>query len=281
MNYTLSQLRNMVSPSYTRLSINGQCDALGVQRSSYYYMRCGESALNLEIMRLIDEQYLSKPFWGVPRMFDWLVLDKGFVINYKRVERLWGVMGLCALGPVPHTSKPSPKAYKYPYLLRGLKIEYPNQVWATDITYIPMYKGFLYLTAIIDLYSRYILNWSLSNSMEASWCADLLKDSLKMYPAPKIFNSDQGSQYTSDVFNGVFDNSDIKRSMDGKGRALDNIFIERFWRTIKYEHIYLKPAADGKELYEGIKVFINDYNMNRRHESLNKSMPYKVYQQIP
>ena len=280
MNYTLSQLRGMVSPLYTKLSISGQCEALGLRRSSYYYVPCGESTLNLELMRLIDERYIEKPFWGVPRMFDWLVLDKGFQVNYKRVERLWGIMGLCALGPVPNTSKPSPQSYKYPYLLKGLKIERPNQVWATDITYIPMQKGFLYLTAIIDLYSRYILNWSLSNSMEAKWCADLLTDSLAMYPAPAIFNSDQGSQYTSDIFNSAFDNRDIKRSMDGKGRALDNIFIERFWRTIKYEHIYLKPAADGKELYDGINVFINDYNVNRRHKSLNKSTPYKCYQQL-
>jgi putative transposase len=189
-------------------------------------------------------------------------------------------MGIQTLGPIPNTSKPISKAYKYPYLLRNLNITRPNQVWATDITYIPMQKGFLFLSAIIDWHSRYILHWDISNCMDKEWCVKLLQDTLERYPKPEIFNSDQGSQYTSELFTSVLLGREIKISMDGRGRALDNIIIERFWRTIKYEHIYLRPACNGLELYDGIEKFILKYNQVRRHTSLNKSTPYKTYKQI-
>lgn len=260
-----------------KLSICKQCALLGIHRSGLYYKPRPESALNLELMRQIDEQYLRTPFFGVPRMIEYLNKDLGYKVNHKRIERLYKLMGLQATGPKPNTSKPDKTKYVYPYLLRGLRIERKNHAWAVDITFIPMLRGFMYLIAIIDLYSRYVVAWSVSNSMEAEWCAEVLKSAIVKYGKPEIINSDQGSQFTSDTW--VHACEGIKISMDGKGRATDNIFIERLWRSVKYEHVYLNPAKDGLDLYRGIQQYFNFYNNERRHQSIGYSRPSDIYQQ--
>jgi putative transposase len=266
----------------SKLSVSRQCELLEVPRSGLYYRPVGESSYNLELMRVIDEQYLKWPWYGVPRMTTWLRKDKGHKVNHKRIERLYRLMGLQAMGPKPNTSKPGKGHKKYPYLLKNLKVERPNQVWAMDITYIPVQGGYLYLCAIIDLYSRFVMGWSLSNTMAAEWCRQTLEAAIDEHGGPEILNTDQGSQFTSDEFTGfVLDKEkrDIKLSMDGKGRAIDNIFIERLWRSLKYEHVYLFPASDGVECYEGIKTWFRYYNHERRHQSLQDEIPGEVYRQ--
>jgi putative transposase len=222
-----------------KLSIRKQCELLCITRTKYYYKPQSESLVNLQIMRFMDEQYLRTPFYGFPRMFD--AVKKSFpmwILNKKRVERLYNKMGLRSVLPGPNTSKSNPKAvHKFPYLLEKLKIERINQVWASDITYIPMPRGFMYLYAIIDLHSRFIVNWGVSNTMSAEWCVTITKEAIFKWGSPEIFNTDQGVQFTSDGFVDLLKESNIKQSMDGKGRAIDNIFIERFWRTIKYEYV--------------------------------------------
>lgn len=269
-----------IQRDHPMLSITRQCTILGVPRSTYYYTPVAESALNLELMRLMDEHYLLYPYKGVPRMYAWLTRDKGYRINIKRIERLYyNVMGLRAILPGPHTSKRHPEHAVYPYLLRNMEINNPNKVWATDITYIPMLQGYLYLMAIIDVYSRFILSWDISNTMDSTWCSDIVQNSIERWGVPEIINTDQGSQFTSEEFTSTVLGNGIKLSMDGKGRAIDNIFIERFWRTIKYEHVYLNPTNDGQQLFDGIHTYMNYYNMERRHESLDYCTPYSHYQQ--
>lgn len=269
-----------IQRDHPMLSITRQCTILGVPRSTYYYTPVVESALNLELMRLMDEHYLLYPYKGVPRMYAWLSRDKGYRINIKRIERLYyNVMGLRAILPGPHTSKRHPEHAVYPYLLRNMEINNPNKVWATDITYIPMLQGYLYLMAIIDVYSRFILSWDISNTMDSTWCSDIVQNSIERWGVPEIINTDQGSQFTSEEFTSTVLGNGIKLSMDGKGRAIDNIFIERFWRTIKYEHVYLNPTNDGQQLFDGIHTYMNYYNMERRHESLDYCTPYSHYQQ--
>lgn len=269
----------LIQRDHPELSIAHQCLLLGVHRSTYYYIPVAEEALNLELMRLIDEHYLLHPYKGVPRMHIWLTKDKGYQVNIKRIERLYyDLMGLRAIVPGPHTSKRHPKHAVYPYLLRNVEISNPNQVWATDITYIPMLHGYLYLMAVIDVFSRYIIHWDISNTMDANWCASVLHTSIESCGKPEIINTDQGSQFTSAEFTSTVLDNEIKLSMDGKGRAIDNIFIERFWRTIKYEHVYLNPTNDGHQLYKGISTYMNYYNMERRHESLDYCTPYSHYQ---
>lgn len=269
----------MISKDHSKLSISKQCNLLGIHRSGIYYKPKQESPLNLELMKLMDEHYNYHPFKGATRMHTWLTLDKGFDINHKRVERLYyDVMGLRAIMPGRHTTKRN-KAHKtYPYLLRNLKVTRPNQVWATDITYIPMEKGFMYLTAIIDLYSRYVLNWSVSNTMDANWCAEVLQEAIDIHGTPEIVNTDQGSQYTSDVFATTVLSNDIKLSMDGKGRAIDNVFIERLWRSVKYESIYLNPPKSGVDLYHQMHYYFKFYNTERRHQGIDNQLPEKRYQ---
>lgn len=268
----------MISKGHTELSIEKQCDILGIARSSYYYQPKGESPLNLELMRLIDEHYLQHPYKGVPQMHRWLVKDKGYSINIKRIERLYyKVMGLRAVAPGKHTSKRNAKHKTYPYLLRNLTIDTPNQVWATDISYIPMARGFMYLTAIIDLYSRYVVNWSISNTMDSEWCAEVLNEAIALHGKPNIINTDQGSQYTSDIFVSAVQNQGVSLSMDGKGRATDNAFVERLWRSVKYEKVYLNPAVDGLELNRQLGEYFDYYNHERRHSSLKDETPAKVY----
>lgn len=271
----------MIRKGHSDLSLKAQCKLLNVHRSGIYYKPQPESSLNLELMRLMDEHYLHHPYKGAPRMYTWLTRDKGYAISRNRVERLYyRCMGLQAVMPGRHTSRRH-KAHKvYPYLLRNLQVSRPNQIWAMDITYIPMKKGFMYMVAIIDLYSRYIVGWSISNSMDADWCREVLEEAIVEYGQPEIINTDQGSQFTSDTFTRSVLSRDIRLSMDGKGRAIDNVFIERFWRTLKYEEIYLKPPADGVDLYAQVTEFMTKYNHHRRHSSLDDRIPSEVYTKI-
>jgi len=264
----------------TRLSVVRQCELLEIHRSGLYYKCAPESEYNLELMRLIDQEHMTHPWLGVPRMTTWLKKDMNHIVNHKRIERLYRLMGIQAVGPKPNTSKPGKGHKIYPYLLRNLKVTHSNQVWAMDITYIPVQGGFLYLVAVIDLYSRYVLNWSLSNTMTAAWCKETLADAVNKHGSPEIVNTDQGSQFTSDEFTRfVLEDMEVRISMDGKGRAIDNIFIERLWRSVKYEHVYLFPASDGLECYGGLKEYFEYYNNTRRHQSLDDETPARVYQQ--
>ncbi len=232
----------MIEPHHYALAVSRQCELLNLPRSSYY--RClgdrqGESAENLALMTLIDEEYTRRPFYGSRKMRDYL-RRQGHKVNRKRVQRLMRRMGLRSVAPTPDTSKPSKEHKVYPYLLRDIEVTRSNQVWATDITYIRLSGGFVYLVAIMDWYSRKVLSWELSSSMESSFCVSALERALRLYPAPEIFNSDQGSQFTSDAFTDVLKEHGVKISMDGKGRCMDNIFVERLWRSVKYEETYLK-----------------------------------------
>lgn len=275
----MSELRDMVDKAHPKLSITSQCNLLGIHKSGIYYAAKPENPLNLKLMRLIDEHYLNHPHMGVPSMTEWLRKDQDHMVNPKRVARLYRLMGLQSMAPGPHTSKGDKSHKKYPYLLRGLSIERVNQVWSTDITYIPMRHGFMYLMAVIDIRSRYIVGWSLSNTMEAEWCTDTMEDCMARHGCPEIVNTDQGSQFTSEVFTGCLLKEDVKISMDGKGRATDNIFIERFWRSLKYEDVYLKVYSTGESLHLGLIEYINYYNDVRRHSSLEYQRPTDVFNQ--
>jgi len=229
-------------------------------------------------MRLMDEHYLHHPFKGAPRMHTWLTRDKGYRVSKNRIERLYyQVMGLRAIMPGKHTSRRCKEHKVYPYLLRSLKIERPLQVWAMDITYIPMAKGFMYLVAIIDLYTRYVVGWSVSNSMDAEWCKQTLEEAIELYGKPEIINTDQASQFTSEVFSGFVLGQDIRLSMDGRGRATDNAFIEILWRNIKYEKIYLNPPKDGVDLYEQCIEYFDFYNRERRHTGIDNNTPEELF----
>jgi len=246
-----------------------------VNRSGFYYQPVGISELELTLMKLIDRQYLETPFYGSRKMTEELKRE-GYPINRKRIRRLMQIMGLQAIYRRPRTSPPGKGNKIYSYLLKGLKIERPNQAWAADITYIPMEKGFLYLVAIIDLYSRYVLSWRLSNSMETGFCVEALIEALQK-GTPEIFNTDQGSQFTSDEFVSILVGNGIKVSMDSVGRYLDNIFVERFWRTLKYEEVYLKAYQDGKTARSEIGKYIRFYNTERPHQSLGYKTPAEEY----
>ena len=271
------QKRELISPTYAKMSIVKQCKALGLQKSSYYCKPKGESSLNQELMKAIDKKYLECPFYGTRRMTAYVNIDLGYRIDRKRIKRLYRLMGLSTIYPKKNLSKPNLAEYKYPYLLKGLEINRPNQVWAADITYIPMFRGFMYMYAIIDVYSRKIMGWGISNTMSVEWCKSITQEAIREHGKPEIFNTDQGSQFTSPVFINELQKHDIKISMDGKGRALDNIYIERFWRSIKYEYIYLNPANGGIELLKGVRKYIEFYNNERRHDSLNKIAPNNFY----
>ena len=262
------------------LSIKRQCELLEVCRSSFYYVPQEDSSLNHELMKLIDKQYLETPFFGVKKMTKYLrALDHK--VNIKRIRRLYRLMDLHAIGPRPNTSKPHKGKYHtvFPYLLRNIEITRPNQAWSMDISYVPVGNGYMYLVAIIDLYSRYIVGWSLSNTMTAEWCKACAKAAIGAHGEPEIFNTDQGSQFTSPIFTNLFEGLKTELSMDGKGRWIDNVFIERFWRSIKYEKIYIEPSDDGMELYGKIKWYMEFYNTRRPHQSLGYKIPEKVYVQ--
>ena len=253
-----------------------QCALLGLPRSSCYYRPIeGECDENLRLMRQIDELYLQRPFFGSPRMTDWLQ-DLGWKVNEKRVARLMQVMGLQAVLPGPHTSRPHPEHRVYPYLLRGMKVRAPDQVWCADITYVPMPRGFMYLVAVMDWFSRYVLAWQLSNTLESGFCISALEQALTG-GVPEIFNTDQGAQFTSEAFVGRLQTSGIRVSMDGRGRAADNIFIERLWRSVKYEEVYLRDYADGMDAHQGLGAYLRMYNTERRHQGLGKRTPAEVY----
>jgi putative transposase len=258
------------------LSTRKQCEILSVHRSGLYYKPQGEKVGNLEIMRIIDEHYLKHPTAGVIRMQD-LLLSLGIIANHKRVRRLLRLMGMMAIYPKRNLSKLGLIKYIRPYLLKGLKIECSNQVWAIDITYIPMKNGFLYLTAIIDLHSRFIVGWGISNTLDAEASLTVMKQAIKEHGKPEIINSDQGSQFTCDDWIENMTKEGITVSMDGKGRAIDNIFIERFWRSLKYDYVYLHPASDGLELYQGLKEYIRYYNYELHHQGIGRRIPADLY----
>lgn len=258
------------------MSLRRQCELIGLNRSSCYYQPAAESALNLTLMRLIDEQYLRTPFYGYLKMTEYLRQKEKYQINPKRVYRLMQLMGLRAVTPRPHTSRPHPEHKIYPYLLRGVDITHSNQVWSTDITYVPMQRGFMYLVAVLDWHSRYVLSWELSNTLDGDFCLLALERALQQ-GQPEIFNTDQGSQFTARAFTGRLEQAEIKISMDGKGRAFDNIFIERLWRTVKYEHIYLSDYTTGLELAAGLANYFDFYNHDRFHQSLGYRTPAQVY----
>lgn len=265
-----------------KLSLVRQCQLLDIHRSGLYYAPKGETGLNLELMRMVDEKHMPHPWLGVPRMTEWLREDKGIKVNKKRIERLFRLMGISATGPRPNTSKKGKGALHkvFKYLLRNLEIEGPNHVWAMDITYIPIKGGYLYLCAIIDLYSRYVVGWSLSNTMTSEWCRRTLESATVEHGVPQILNTDQGSQFTAKEFHAWVTASEqnIRLSMDGKGRAIDNILIERLWRSVKYEHVYLFPADDGLECHRGIKEYLDYYNNERRHQGIGGQRPLSVYE---
>lgn len=271
----------MISKGHSKLSLVKQCELLSIHRSGVYYKPKPESDLNLELMCKMDKHYLEHPEKGARRMHVWLTKDMGYKVSKNRVERLYyRVMGLNAVLPGKHTSKRNKDHKVYPYLLRNLNIDRVNQVWATDITYIPMKKGFMYLIAIIDLHSRFVLNWSVSNTMEASWCAQVLEEAIAIHGKPEIINTDQGSQFTSDIFTSTVLKNDIKLSMDGKGRATDNAFIERLWRSVKYEKLYLHPPVDGIDLYLKLDNYFEYYNNKRRHQSIDDERPVDIYKNV-
>ncbi len=268
----------MVEATHPRLSIVRQCRLLGINRSAFYYRPRGESPLNLELMRLIDEQFLETPWYGRRQMARHL-RRLGFDISDKRVRRLMRRMGLYPIYQKPRTSLPHPEHRVYPYLLRGLEINRPNQVWCSDISYIPMRKGFLYLVAIMDWHSRKVLSWRLSNTMEADFCVAALEQALMRYGAPEIFNTDQGSQFTSLEFTSALKTAGVRISMDGKGRWVDNVMAERLWRSLKYECVYLHAFETGSEVRRGIGKWLGYYNSGRPHSSLDGRTPDEVYAQ--
>ena len=260
------------------LSVVRQCELLGLSRSSLYFEPGGESEENLRLMRMIDEEYLRRPFWGSRKLSLWLK-DQGENVNRKRVQRLMRTMGIEAIYPKPKTTMRGEGHQIYPYLLREMKIVRSDQVWATDITYIPMASGFMCLVAVMDWYSRHVLSWRLSNTMESEFCVEALEEALK-YGRPEIFNTDQGSQFTSDQFTNVLKSAGVLISMNGKGRCLDNVFVERLWRSVKYEEIYLKSYADVPELQISLEEYFDYYSHARPHQSLEYSTPSAVYHGI-
>lgn len=268
--------RQMIDAGHRRISIRRQCELLGLNRSTYYWEPAKETADNLQIMRQIDELYTEHPFYGSRRMAIELGL-KGVRANRKRVQRLMGLMGLEAIYPKPNLSKANQGHIKYPYLLRGLLIDQPNQVWAADITYVPMYDGFMYLVAVIDWLSRYVLSWELSNTLDAGFCIEAVGRALANYDRPTIFNTDQGVQFTCEAFVSQLLAAGIQVSMDGKGRALDNVYIERLWRSVKYEEIYPKEHKTVKALRSGLQGYFDYYNNRRPHQGLEYCTPLAIY----
>jgi putative transposase len=270
--------RAMVERPAQDLSVRRQCELLNLARSGVYRPRAAPSAEDLELMRRIDELHLELPFYGSRRM-TFELNREGRGVNRKRVRRLMRVMGIEALAPRPGTSKAAPGHKIYPYLLRGLTITQPNHVWACDITYIPMANGFLYLVAIMDWASRAVLAWRLSNTMDTRFCVEALEEALQRHGKPRIFNTDQGAQFTSAAFTGKLEAAGVAISMDGRGRFLDNIFVERLWRSIKYEEVHLKAYADGREARAGIGAWMSFYNHRRPHQAMDNQTPMAVWRE--
>jgi putative transposase len=267
--------RLLIERDHPEISVRRQCELLGLNRSSLYYEPAGESEYNLLLMRRIDEQYTRTPFYGWPRVTAQL-RRQGYPVNHKRVQRLMQLMGLQAIYPKPKTSQPAPGHRVYPYLLRGLTIDRPNQVWCADITYVPLQHGFMYLVAVLDWFSRYVLAWQLSNTLDGRFCQAALRQALLQGP-PEIFNTDQGVQFTAQAFTAILQEADTRISMDGRGRALDNIMVERLWRTVKYENIYLMDYATVPALTAGLQEYFRFYNQERLHQSLGYCTPAEVH----
>jgi putative transposase len=265
----------LIEPDHPRISISRQCELLGLARSGFYYEPLGMSPLNLELMRSIDEIYTRSPFYGSPRITATLK-ERGYSINHKRVERLMNLMGLQAVQPRRNLSQPAEGHKKYPYLLRDLIICEPEQVWASDITYIRLKSGFVYLVAVMDWFSRYVLSWRLSTSMEYHFCIEALQEALQK-GKPGIFNTDQGSQFTSEAFTGALETQGIRISMDGRGRAMDNIMIERLWRSVKYEEVYLKDYESVMDARSQLREYFQFYNQERLHQSLGYRTPKAIH----
>lgn len=257
------------------MSISKQCDLLSLSKGVLYYEPVTMDEYNHKLMEMIDKQYLKTPFYGSRKMVVYLT-SEGYFINRKRVQRLMRLMNIQAIYPKPNLSKKRQEHKIYPYLLKDVKIDRPNFVWSTDITYIPVSHGFLYLVAIIDWYSRYVLSWCLSNTLDVTFCIYALEEALEK-GCPEIFNSDQGSQFTSNEFTEMLLSKEIKISMDGRGRVFDNIFIERLWRTVKYEDVYLKGYETGKDVKEGLSAYFPFYNNERFHQALGYRTPEKVH----
>jgi putative transposase len=269
----------MIDTDHPTLSIRRQCELVGLNRSTFYWEPVGESPFNLQLMRLIDKEYTRAPFYGYRKMTARLNNHHGYQVNHKRVARLMQKMGLQAVYPRPRTSIPDQQHKKYPYLLRGLDINRPNQVWAADITYVPMPLGFMYLVAIMDWFSRYVVAWQLSNTLDGAFCLEALRLALR-HGQPDIFNTDQGVQFTAYDFTGELETAKIRISMDGRGRVFDNIFVERLWRTVKYEDIYIKEYATVQALVAGLHDYFQLYNYERPHQSLGYQVPADVHYSV-
>jgi putative transposase len=265
----------MIEPGHGMIPITRQCELLRLSRSSYYYVSDRDDSYNELLMQRIDEQYTKTPFYGVPKMTIWL-RRQGHPVNPKRIRRLMRLMGLEAVYPKPRLSKASPEHKKYPYLLKDLVIDRPDQVWCADMTYIRMLHGFVYLTVIMDWNSRYVLSWEISTTMDAAFCVSALDQALEL-SKPEIFNTDQGSQFTSTDFIRRLEERQVRISMDGRGRAYDNIFVERLWRTVKYEEVYLHQYTMVSDARRSLDKYFLFYNMERMHESLGYRTPYEVY----
>jgi putative transposase len=265
----------LIEATHPQLSVRRQCELLGLNRSSFYYEPATETIENLNLMRRIDEQYLKTPFFGSRRMTAWLT-RQGEEVNRKRVSRLMGLMGLEAIHPGPRTTTRNPDHKVYPYLLRDVTIERRDQVWSTDVTYLPLNQGFMFLAAVIDWHSRFVLSWRLSNTLDGRFCLEALDAALEG-GRPEIFNTDQGVQFTARAFTGRLEAEGIAVSMDGRGRALDNVFVERLWRSLKYEDIYLKAYCGVGELEDGLERWFAFYNHERLHQSLAYRTPAEVY----
>ena len=268
----------MIEPNLPGLSVGKQCALLSISRSSFYYEPKGESEMNLDLMRLIDKQFLETPFYGV-RQMTWHLRNEDHLVNEKRIRRLMRLMGLMPIYQKPNTSKAAQGHKIYPYLLRGLRVDRPNQVWCADITYLPMLRGFLYLVAIMDWHTRKVLAWRISNTLEADFCVAALNEAIHKFGPPEIMNTDQGSQFTSFAWTDRLRRSTIRISMDGKGRFLDNIFVERLWRSMKYECVYLHAWETGSEARAGIGNWMEFYNHKRPHSSHGGKPPAVVYWQ--
>jgi putative transposase len=268
----------LIDAGHPALSIRRQCELLGLSRSSLYYEPAPETPENLRLMRLIDEQYTACPFYGSRRMTQWLT-QRGEEVNRKRVQRLMRTMGLEAIYPRPRLSAAGRGHKIYPYLLRGVAIERADQVWSADITYVPMTSGFMYLAAVIDWFSRYVVAWRLSNTLDGSFCLEMLEEALRS-GKPEVFNTDQGVQFTAEAFTGKLESAGAAVSMDGRGRALDNVFVERLWRSVKYEDIYIRGYEAVPELHHGLGRYFGFYNHERLHQSLGYRTPAAVYGKI-
>jgi putative transposase len=271
-------LRPLVEPGHQELSVRRQCELLGLSRASLYYEPAGEAPENLRLMRLSDEEYTAHPFYGSRRMTAWLA-RRGEAVNRKRVQRLLRVMGLEAIYPRPRLSRAGQGHRVYPYLLRGVSVGRADQVWSTDITYVPMAKGFMYLAAVIDWYSRFVVAWRLSNTLEGTFCLEMLDEALGR-GCPEIFNTDQGSQFTAAAFTGRLERAGVAVSMDGRGRCLDNVFVERLWRAVKYEDVYLRGYETVPELGSGLGRYFGFYNEERVHQALEYRTPAEVYREV-